>query len=332
MRRNDPKVLIIRPGAMGDVCMAVPFAAALARHCEVHWLVGRAYAAIPRAFPQVVCRLIPVTPRRDRPFPDSLRAALCQQRYAAVLDLSHWPRVAELVSRLDEVPVRGITDDPVQDELLQVKPSGVDPHTAYTCRVPVPPQCHQVEKWCRLVRAALGIDLTIDWPLPPVRRSDQPLRLFVHPHASKRSKQWPAHRFAEVLRRLARDRPLRCYINSGARSELPQALGLWLRLRAAGVRARIVLRERSYQRLRAVLRRADLALGCDSGPMHLAALLGTPSVVLYGPYSASEFGPLWRSQAVQPPRPGQPATCIVPGRVLQALRAATAARCEHASP
>src|SRR5262249_11692087 len=107
--------------------------------------------------------------------------------------------------------------------------------------------------------------------------------------------------------------------NSGARRELPAALGLWLRLWAAGIRAEIVWLDRSCRRLRKVLENVDFALGCDSGPMHFAALVGTPSVVVFGPYSAAEFGPMWRSTAVEP-APGKPARGVATRAVLTACR------------
>jgi ADP-heptose:LPS heptosyltransferase len=43
--------------------------------------------------------------------------------------------------------------------------------------------------------------------------------------------------------------------------------------------------------LAALLRRAALVIGVDSGPMHLAAAQGTPTIHLYGPGDAGRFGP-----------------------------------------
>jgi len=40
-----------------------------------------------------------------------------------------------------------------------------------------------------------------------------------------------------------------------------------------------------------LLHRADLALGPDSGPLHLAVAVGTPTVHLYGPADPALFGP-----------------------------------------
>jgi len=43
--------------------------------------------------------------------------------------------------------------------------------------------------------------------------------------------------------------------------------------------------------LLAVLRRASVVVAGDTGPLHMAAALGTPCVGLYGPTSAERNGP-----------------------------------------
>ena len=43
--------------------------------------------------------------------------------------------------------------------------------------------------------------------------------------------------------------------------------------------------------LAALARRARLFIGADTGPLHLAAAVGTPCVGLYGPWPASRHGP-----------------------------------------
>ncbi len=40
-----------------------------------------------------------------------------------------------------------------------------------------------------------------------------------------------------------------------------------------------------------MLARCTLVLGSDSGPLHLAVAVDTPTVHLYGPVSAAKFGP-----------------------------------------
>src|SRR5262249_24149633 len=208
-------------------------------------------------------------------------------------------RTAWLVAQLADIPIRAISFDPAQDQRLGVNPRELDLYEPFNVRVPAG-DAHQVAKWQALAKASLGVDATLDWQQTPRRANAGELKLFVHPHASKPEKRWPAHRFAGVVSQLAQERSVRCFINSGSRRELPAAVALWLRLRAAGIRAEIVWLDRSCRRLREVLENTDLALGCDSGPMHFAALVGTPSVVIFGTYTAAEFGPMWRSTAVEP--------------------------------
>jgi heptosyltransferase I len=321
------RVLLTRPGAFGDVCLALPLAHALQRHCEVHWLIRPHYAPVLDRFPAPRLHALPTDILPDRatdfdsaaPFPPATIERIRRLRFDAVLDLSHWPEVARLVHHLGAIPRRGITFDPDQDARLGVARPGLDHYGPYNCRVPVDPQLHQAGKWRALVRAALGLDLIDDWQLPPLRPPGRRLRVFVHPHAAKPAKVWPAPAFVALLERLARERPVECLINSGHRREWAAAAGLWARLIARGVRARVVVRDRSYRRLADVLSGCDLALGNDSGPLHFAALLGVPTVVVYGPYPWREFGPPWRSTPVAPP-PGQSADAVPADAVLEAVR------------
>jgi ADP-heptose:LPS heptosyltransferase len=46
--------------------------------------------------------------------------------------------------------------------------------------------------------------------------------------------------------------------------------------------------------LAALVRRAKLFIGADTGPLHLAAAVGTPCVGLYGPWPAERHGPYGR--------------------------------------
>lgn len=295
------KILVARIGAFGDVCMLLPIVRALARHHEVHWLVRDTYVPVVRGFPDVACRPVGVAPGADprRPFPEEFVAALAAERYDCLLDCCHWACVSWLARRLDGVPVRAVTHDPAQDAILGID-RGPDPEAAFTHVVPVPPGAHQVEKWRRLVQAACGLDLVPEWPLPerePLGRGDE-VRVFLHPHAGKPEKIWPVGRFARVLAAVSRERPIRCVVN-GVRRRLVRQLRV--RLLLSRVRLAVSAFDPSFAGLREALAGCDLAVGCDSGPMHFAALLGVPTLVLYGPYPAAEFAPPWRSTAVEPP-------------------------------
>ena len=45
------KILVARPGAIGDVCMLMPIVKALSRDFEVHWLIRERACPSSNAFP-----------------------------------------------------------------------------------------------------------------------------------------------------------------------------------------------------------------------------------------------------------------------------------------
>jgi heptosyltransferase-1 len=47
----------------------------------------------------------------------------------------------------------------------------------------------------------------------------------------------------------------------------------------------------TLQSLAALFKRADLVISTDTGPMHIAAAVGTPVVALFGPTSVTRTGP-----------------------------------------
>lgn len=316
--RGSLKILVVRIGAFGDVCMLAPLMQAIARHHEVHWLIRDSYVPVIRGFAGVGCRLIGCAPAADsnRPFPDALVGQLRDERYDCLIDCSHWACSGWLAGQLREIPVRATTEDPVQDALLAVDrgPTGTK---TFNCLVPVSAGEHQVTKWRRLFRTACRLDLQPEWTLPdrPPQRPHVPLRVFLHPDAGKPEKVWPTGRFARLLAAAARRRPVHCTVN-GVRRRYVRSLRL--RLLTSRVRLTVSPFDPTFGALRRALSQCDLAVGCDSGPMHYASLLGVPTLVLYGRYTAAEFAPLWRSVAVEPPA-GQDVDAVPLERVAAAF-------------
>lgn len=105
--------------------------------------------------------------------------------------------------------------------------------------------------------------------------------------ASWVSKQWPAERFGRVARYL------------GEQYELPTVV-TWAGPREASIADQIVAKSggramlapaTTLPHLTALLRRARLMISSDTGPLHLAAAVGTPCVGLYGPTRVENSGP-----------------------------------------
>jgi ADP-heptose:LPS heptosyltransferase len=111
----------------------------------------------------------------------------------------------------------------------------------------------------------------------------------MHPGSSKNrpDKQWETARFGEVARWLAEDRGIRSVVCYGpAERDLAEAVA-----GASGGRAIVAPPGTSVLDLAALLRRAMLFVGTDSGPMHVAAAVGVPTVTLFGSGSPVVYGP-----------------------------------------
>ena len=117
----------------------------------------------------------------------------------------------------------------------------------------------------------------------PCRDRLAPRFVAIHPGSGAPRKNWPADRFAALAERLAAGRPF-LLIEGPADAE---AAGPASRLPAA-VRAR----DLPPRVLGAVLARAGVYVGNDSGVSHLAAAWGAPVLALFGPTDPSQWAPV----------------------------------------
>ena len=109
------------------------------------------------------------------------------------------------------------------------------------------------------------------------------------PTANWPGKIWPVDRFAALFHALAAQLP-------GARAAIfagpgEQEAAYAARLRAALPDAIDLTGALTLPEAAACLERCALFIGNDSGLMHLAAAAGTPTLGLFGPTSATEYGP-----------------------------------------
>jgi ADP-heptose:LPS heptosyltransferase len=147
---------------------------------------------------------------------------------------------------------------------------------------------HEAARWCRLL-AAYGVPADpgdLDLP-PPAGSSPAPGAVVVHPGASAGSRRWPADRFAAVAA------ALHCaghrVVVTGDPAERPLATELAAQ---AGLPTGAVLAGRTgLLALAALVAHAELVVCGDTGIGHLATAYRTPSVLLFGPLPAAEWGP-----------------------------------------
>lgn len=101
----------------------------------------------------------------------------------------------------------------------------------------------------------------------------------IHPSGGRPVKQWPVERWAEVGYRLQEEHGATVLITgSEADKELAARLARGLAARPIDLTGRLSTRETM-----AVIDAVDLFLSPDTGPMHMACAVGTPSVSVFGP-------------------------------------------------
>jgi len=106
------------------------------------------------------------------------------------------------------------------------------------------------------------------------------------PGGGWRSKCWPADRFGALCQLIASSLGCRCVVNFGPGEE-----DLGAQVRAASGEADPLLFNGEFGSLMSLLRNAICVVGGDTGPVHLAAALGTPVIALFGPTDPARNGP-----------------------------------------
>jgi len=119
--------------------------------------------------------------------------------------------------------------------------------------------------------------------------------LAIHPGASCRSKIWPKERFSEVADKLIEKYGFKVLIIAGAKdAALAQLVLNKMRHKAvnlAGVT--------SVSQLASLLKRCQLFISNDSGPVHIATAVGTPVISIFGRKQKGLSPKRWRPVGVR---------------------------------
>ncbi len=110
--------------------------------------------------------------------------------------------------------------------------------------------------------------------------------VFIHPGAAWGNKRYPAAAWGEVARTL--DAALECDIVVGSG---PGEQELAAEVCAASRGRAEIVSAPTLPDLGAIVRRARLVLGGDTGPLHLAHALGVPTLFVMGPTNPERHGP-----------------------------------------
>ena len=325
---KSPRILIVRLSAIGDAIQSMPVACALRERFPeafLAWAVESRTAALLRGH-EALNELIEL-PRGWLKSPSEvwrLRRKLREMHFDVTIDVQSLTKSAVL-ARLSGARRRIGFGNPggrelskwfnneridpkathVVDRYLELlRPLGIE---SPTVRFQVPEReedCKTAEDIIRQLGLALnspdtgaivpiassGADIPVCQEIHGVYGRQECLPhcfAIINPGAGWPSKLWPADRYAAVARHLGEARRIPTLVVWAGQAEKTLAEQI---VQAGGPSARISP-PTSLPELAALARRAKLFLGADTGPLHLAAAVGTPCVGLYGPWPAARHGP-----------------------------------------
>ncbi|MBM4125040.1 MAG: glycosyltransferase family 9 protein [Nitrospira sp.] len=338
------RILIIKPSSLGDVVHALPTLAALRDRfplAHIVWLVKQQWAGIVERAEGL---------DEVWPVPPSLSGwlSLVPRLRAADFDL-----VVDLQGLFRSGAMGWLSGSPARIGFANGREGSP---VFYTKLVSVPTQeMHAVDRYL-LVAAALGAFVHGApafrlRPLPADREtvgallgrhgvSAKTAWVAVNVSARWQTKRWPAPMFAAALDRLNQEGlgPVVLIGGPDEKSDVGRVMG---QMKTAAVD---LTGETTPGLLPALLQSASLLLTNDSGPMHVAAAVGTPVVALFGPTSPVRTGPYGQSHRVlrsgvacspcfsRHCRNGLPLECLTSisvEQVLEAVRAQAARRPVH---
>ncbi|MEO6212788.1 MAG: glycosyltransferase family 9 protein [Vicinamibacterales bacterium] len=284
-------LLIVRLGALGDIVHAVPAAAALRRafpDARIDWLVDARHRELLTLVP-VIDRIVALERSSIGGWLDAARQ-LRPARYDAALDLQGLLKSAVLARASGAKRVVGFsiwhlrekTASPFYSEAIDTTTTGAL-------------SGHVIRKNLRLLRAFDIEDERIEFPLSPVRSAaaeavreqaaGAPVAL-INPGAAWPNKRWSAERFGEAAVFLRDVRGYASFVLWGPGEE-----GLARAVADASDHAARVAPATRLPDLVELCRGASLMVSGDTGPLHIAAAVGTPIVSLFGPTDPNRNGP-----------------------------------------
>ncbi len=285
-------VAIVRLSAIGDTIHAIPLVASLHRawpECRITWVIQPGPHELMQGRPDVADFVLF---RRDlgaRAFAD-FRRRVKDRRFDLVLDVHPYLK-AGIVTRLLDAPIRLGYDRARARDLSWLFTNR---------RIDARPPGHVQDQYFEFLEN-LGVRVVAEWDFhfteeERVARagffsaSERPVLAIVL-SSSRADKDWILDRYARVIEVAERDLGFRAIVvGGGSARERSDAARLRSLCRAApGVELRYDLR-----RLAWILDGSSLVLSPDSGPLHLAVALGTPTIGLYGTTDPKRSGPYRR--------------------------------------
>jgi heptosyltransferase I len=310
------RILIVKPSSLGDVVHTLPLVHALKREnptCHIGWIIQKSFVGIIDADP-AVDEIIPISiPSTSDPAAQRgafLRAAkatvatltqlkkkFAAEPYDLVLDL-HASFRSGLLGRTNPGGIRiGFSDAKelntrFQDHLVVAdpkRPHAVDQNLLFADHLGCCPQPEDFRIVSSARAKAQAQEFLDHVGLPHDRKI-----VYANPAARWTTKFWTILGWAELADSLARETGA-AVIFAGSPDDLTYIAQIIEQTKEPPV---IAAGRLSLAAAAALLEAADVYVGVDSGPMHIAAFTGTPVVALFGPTDPAKVGPYGQGHVV----------------------------------
>jgi len=289
---GSPRILLVKLSSFGDVLHALPTLEGLRTAfptAHITWLAEAAFAPLLLGHPALdeVWPVPRVRPGRSAGREELLQLlSLARRVRAATFDL-----VIDLQGLLKSAMWVALSKSPRKVGYHRTRELS---YLALTERLaPYDPEAHAVWRYLNVARhlgappAPPRFRLGLTPVLPPaLLPSDRPLAV-LHPGARWATKLWPAASWAHLADWLIKEKGLAVVITGSAGDrELAAQICAQMQEKPWNLAGRTGLPE-----LAGIMQQARLAVTADTGPMHLAAALGTPVAAVFGPTSPWRTGP-----------------------------------------
>lgn len=287
------RICVIKPSALGDVVQSLPLLPVLRErfpNAAISWVINHDLAELLEGHP-LLHELLHFH-RRGGPSPYlQLLHDLRQRQFDVVFDLQGLMR-SGVMTAASRAPLR---------VGLETAREGA----SLACHVTIPGTAKGMSAFQRYWRVAeeLGCGERPPQTIVPIGEADRTFAatalssltgpiLAIHPGARWMTKRWPVEKFAVVANKAMRQFGYSVVI-LGSKGEQPVAQELQTLLQGFVSRKAVLnlTGQTTLKQLSAVLSASDVVLTNDSGPMHLAAGLGTSVLGIFTCTSADISGP-----------------------------------------
>lgn len=286
---HTPHVLVIRRRYLGDIVLLGP----VFRNLRLHWpdaqitaLTEAPYTGVLALNPDVNRAL--TFPRRVFQWPAFLRA-LRAARFTHVLDFDNTDKTA-LLTRVSGALIRVAFDR----ELIKFRYPSFYTHSARVANAFY--DSHGITETYLQLLAPIGVPLASREVRLLPRATDLAAarrlaprggkKILVHPGSRSAHRVWPADRFAAVCDQLQDKLQAQIFLVGGpAEQDLLQEIRSHAKSHLVAIERPLPVGE-----FAALVTQFSVFLCHDSGPMHVAAAVGTPVVALFGSQNAT----IWR--------------------------------------